>query len=268
MELGEKLRQARLKAGLSQRKLCGSVITRNMLSQIENGSAHPSMASLRYFAQQLGLPVSYFLEEDGTVSSNQNCMEAAWAAFEAGKPMEALRGLEDYHGNDPLYDREYRLLKAFLLLEEARVCITQGQEVRARQLLMHEEELEFCLSWLPELKNRRIHLLALLGEEYAQEDLPDIDWQLYLRAQAALREGKYVRAAALLDAIENQKTADWYLFRGRAALGNAEYATAADYLQQAESAFPSQAVPLLEQCFRELGDYKMAYDYACRRRDA
>lgn len=43
MELGEKLRLARLEAGLSQRALCGDEITRNMLSRIENGAARPSM---------------------------------------------------------------------------------------------------------------------------------------------------------------------------------------------------------------------------------
>ena len=35
MTLGEKIRQARLEAGLSQRQLCGGEVTRNMLSQIE-----------------------------------------------------------------------------------------------------------------------------------------------------------------------------------------------------------------------------------------
>ena len=50
MELGQKLRLARQEAGLSQRQLCGEVITRNMLSQIENGSAKPSMETLRYLA--------------------------------------------------------------------------------------------------------------------------------------------------------------------------------------------------------------------------
>ena len=39
MELGTKLRQARLDAGLSQRQLCEGIVTRNMLSQIENGAA-------------------------------------------------------------------------------------------------------------------------------------------------------------------------------------------------------------------------------------
>ena len=49
MELGEKLRQARLEAGLSQRQLCGEDITRNMLSQIEHGSAKPSMKTLQVY---------------------------------------------------------------------------------------------------------------------------------------------------------------------------------------------------------------------------
>ena len=81
MELGEKLRQARLEAGLSQRQLCGEEITRNMLSQIENGSAKPSMDTLRYFAQRLGKPVSWFLEEEGAISPNSQVMAAARAAF-------------------------------------------------------------------------------------------------------------------------------------------------------------------------------------------
>ena len=34
MELGQKIRAARLEAGLSQRELCGDIITRNMLSLI------------------------------------------------------------------------------------------------------------------------------------------------------------------------------------------------------------------------------------------
>ena len=63
MTLGEKLKAARLEAGLSQRQLCGDVITRNMLSQIENGSARPSMDTLGYFAGKLGKPISWFLEE-------------------------------------------------------------------------------------------------------------------------------------------------------------------------------------------------------------
>lgn len=63
MNMGEKIRHARLAAGLSQRQLCEGVVTRNMLSQIENGSAKPSLATLQAFAQRLGQSVQYFLEE-------------------------------------------------------------------------------------------------------------------------------------------------------------------------------------------------------------
>ena len=62
MELGEKLRQARLEAGLSQRQLCGDHITRNMLSLIEHGTAKPSMDTLKLLAARRGKPVIFFLE--------------------------------------------------------------------------------------------------------------------------------------------------------------------------------------------------------------
>ena len=73
MELGQLLKQARLDAGLSQRQLCGDTITRNMLSQIENGSARPSMETLRYLAGRLGKPISFFLNEEAA-SPNQTLL--------------------------------------------------------------------------------------------------------------------------------------------------------------------------------------------------
>ena len=68
MDIGERLKSARLEAGLSQRQLCGDRIPRNMLSQIEHGTAAPSMDTLRYFAQQLNKPLGWFLEEEAVVS--------------------------------------------------------------------------------------------------------------------------------------------------------------------------------------------------------
>ena len=84
MSLGEALRQARLEAGLSQRALCGDEITRNMLSRIENGVAQPSMRTLQYLAGRLGKPMSYFLDEQAVVSSNQQVMERARRLYDLG----------------------------------------------------------------------------------------------------------------------------------------------------------------------------------------
>ena len=111
MELGQKLKHARQAAGLSQRQLCGDVITRNMLSQIENGNAQPSMATLQHLAKQLGKPVSFFLDEEPASGNQQRILQARSATSE-----EKLRLLADYEGPDPIFDPEYFFLKASICI--------------------------------------------------------------------------------------------------------------------------------------------------------
>ena len=102
MELGKRLKEVRLALGLSQRELCGDEITRNMLSQIENGSAKPSMDTLKYLAARLGKPVSYFLEEETVTSPNQDVMHRAREAYRMGDWRLVLAMLEDYRGHSLL----------------------------------------------------------------------------------------------------------------------------------------------------------------------
>ena len=123
MELGEKLRQARLEAGLSQRQLCEQIITRNMLSLIENGSARPSMETLKELAARLGQPVSYFLEEQALVSPNTAVMEAARTAFDAGDFSGTLEKLALCRQPDPVYCREAELLQTLSLLALAVLAV-------------------------------------------------------------------------------------------------------------------------------------------------
>ena len=48
----------------TQSELCGDVITRNLLSEIECGKATPSLATLKYIASRLNVSPAYFLSED------------------------------------------------------------------------------------------------------------------------------------------------------------------------------------------------------------
>ena len=105
MTIGEKIRLARQEAGLSQRQLCGQQVTRNMLSQIENGSARPSVDTLTYFAAQLGKPVSYFLDEDSLSSPNQAIMASARAAYAAHDYDGALTALKNYQSPDEMWKK-------------------------------------------------------------------------------------------------------------------------------------------------------------------
>ena len=66
MTLGEKLRRTRQERGLTQKQLAGERITRNMLSQIENDLAQPSMRTLEYLAAMLNVDAGWLLSgEDG-----------------------------------------------------------------------------------------------------------------------------------------------------------------------------------------------------------
>ena len=56
--LGQKIKEARIARKLTQAEVVGSFITRNMLSQIENGTAMPSMKTLYYLSEVLGIPLS------------------------------------------------------------------------------------------------------------------------------------------------------------------------------------------------------------------
>ena len=64
MTLGEKLKKARLERGLTQSQVCGEHITRNMLSQLENDLASPSVRTLEHLADALGVSVGWLLESD------------------------------------------------------------------------------------------------------------------------------------------------------------------------------------------------------------
>ncbi len=60
-DIGRRIKKKRTEAGLTQAALCGDRITRNMLSRIETGDAHPSLDTLLYLADKLKTPASYFL---------------------------------------------------------------------------------------------------------------------------------------------------------------------------------------------------------------
>ena len=67
MTLGNRIREARIRQRLTQKDVAGAYITRNMLSKIENGSATPSVMTLKYLSEALSVPVGYLMngETDG-----------------------------------------------------------------------------------------------------------------------------------------------------------------------------------------------------------
>jgi len=262
MELGEKLRSARQEAGLSQRQLCGDIITRNMLSQIEHGTARPSMDTLRALALRLEKPVSFFLEEDAAISPNKALMEQARKA----DPAQGWKILKEFQHPDPVLEWEWKYRSCLAGLETAKQALEEGKHLYARQLL--EEAAEFDHG-IPELERRRLLLLAKIpGTDLADiiPRLPSLDEELLLRAEAALAGKDSDRAMELLSAMDDREDPRRNLLMGQSQMEKKEYAAAAECLEKAQNAYPQPCLPLLEICFRELGDYKKAYEYACKQR--
>jgi transcriptional regulator with XRE-family HTH domain len=71
-ELGRRLKAARLAKKMTQSDVVGTFITRNMLSQIESGSATPSMKTLEYLAGVLEIPMDKLLAEGDIPEDTEN----------------------------------------------------------------------------------------------------------------------------------------------------------------------------------------------------
>lgn len=263
MELGQRLRQARLEAGLSQRQLCGDVITRNMLSQIENGSARPSMDTLRYLAGMLGRPMGYFLEEEAVTSPNRQIMEQVRQAFEQGNYEMARTLLEDYQTPDPVFDNERYFVGALVRLALAEKAIEQGKGAYAETLLAQAAEDGARTPYYNrENEGRRLTLLYTARPDKGRElgRLLPADPERTLLLAAAHPE----RAGLILDA-DPQDSPRWHYMRAEVYFEAGMFKQALGHYEKAPQT--RQTLEKLEICCRELEDFKTAYFYACKLRE-
>lgn len=268
MALGQRLKQARLEKGFSQRQLCGDTITRNMLSQIENGSAKPSMDTLSYLAARLEKSVSYFLEETVSLSPNREQMLRARKAYTEGNYKEVCQLLAGCDGED--LSQERWLLECIALMEQAAQALKDGKDIFAGNLLERADAAGKKTPYdTSALQRQRLLMRYQADPEAAGElvkALPEDYREFYLRAQALLQTEDYDRAAGLLDGMENDDI-QWHRLRAQAALGQKDYEKAILCFQVAEQQQPLESAKGLEQCYLALEDYKMAYHYACKQRN-
>ena len=263
MELSQKLKQARLDAGLSQKNLCGDRITRNMLSQIENGSARPSMDTLKFLAAQLGKPLSYFLEDDAVTSPNQELMAKARKA----DPSDALHLLGQYRTPDPTFDDERWFLEALVCLTLAESALEQGKAAYARNLL---ERAEVAGSRTPyytaDNERRRLLLCHQAGGSVTPQTLPDLTEELLLRAEFALAQKAYERCEVFLQAALT-RSIRWHWLMANLYFAQSHFPEAKIHFEAAWDLDPRTCCSRLEDCCRETEDFPGAYFYACKLRE-
>ncbi len=109
-DIGKKIRALRRELGMTQKSLADGIITRNMLSRIENGEALPSLQTLSDIAARLGCSMGYLLDnsDDGTSLKNERLLSLIKKEYEANNYDVCLNYLKALNG----FDEERELLSA------------------------------------------------------------------------------------------------------------------------------------------------------------
>ena len=282
MTLGQKVRQARIRAGLTQEQAAGGRITRNMLSLIENDLSAPSMKTLEYLAAALGVTAGWLLADDASDEAAER-LPRARAMLREGDHRGCAALLEP--GAEQASDEELLLLAVSAMeLAEQALGAEQYEEAARRA----EQALRWNARGLYAQQALSLRALAVLarcarGSENVEARIAEYREE-YLRAPEAVRyhlllaryqlEQEHIQAAereiwSIAELPERNK-AEYLVLRGRIAAKKEQFENARLYLQQAEALAPLPQILLrelyraMELCCKEIADYQGAYQYAAK----
>jgi len=96
LRLGERLRQLRVTAGLTQSDLAGERFSKEYVSQIERGKTRPTSETIEWLASRLGVDAGFLA--NGVATDERGRLEGALARaearYEAGEDVEAVEAFE------------------------------------------------------------------------------------------------------------------------------------------------------------------------------
>ena len=278
MTIGEKIKALRTERSMTQLELADGHMTRNMLSLIESGTAQPSLATILHVAKKLGVAPGYLLsdeQEDLVYRKNMN-MPSIRKAF-AGGAYTLCRELCLNALGDTQDDETYLIL-AECSLGVAKEAFFEGHLRRACREF--DTACEYAAKTL--YNTQRIFSEASVFGDYMSRISPSLylesDTDGAMRGMSA--SDGFCRYALALEALEaeNTRAAEEYAdsedflgehIRLKLCMKNGDYAAAHDGLKRmlnsddnAIGAVMYDVFRELEQCCREIGDFKGAYEYS------
>ena len=271
IHIGEKIKKLRKLRGMTQAELAGSLITRNMLSSIENGKANPSLDTLTHIAANLSVSVSYLVSDDEDVSfyEKNRLISQIYRAYGA-KNYSACITLINSIGEK---DNELYFILATSHLMLGKKNIAHGSLVKAKKNL--DLASEYCEKTLIETDHLKAQILLYLAisqniqspllefdtQEYNSSLVSSVDFEFYkyltldleysfenpiyslhLEAKKLMQERNYTEAIKrLLNASEISKKDDFN-----------SYVIFGIYTD-------------LEYCYKQLYNFEKAYLYSTKR---
>ena len=288
MDIGSKIKQLRTEKLMTQSELAGAEITRNMLSRIENGAALPSLGTVFYLASRLGVPAGYLLSEgeEEFIYNKTAVMKNIRRAYTDGN-FELCRDICLSSFNE--FDDELELILTDCCLGVAEACMKEGRLHDARDYL--DEAIVHSANTMFNTVTQRNGIAVMF--ELLKEISPTLDSNetdtvtsddlfhpaifdsiLCKYITVILNEDKY---DAFIDDLSKNHTdnlsAKDKLFilhlKARNLIQNKDYSAALKLL--IETTDSDEAPPRLllylacsdmEICFREMNDYKGAYEFS------
>ena len=293
MNIGKKIKELRTEKLMTQSELAGGEITRNMLSRIENGAALPSLGTVIYLSERLGVPAGYLLSEgdEEFLYHKTSVMKNIRKAY-ADKRFELCRDICISEFEE--FDDELELILTDCCLGVAEESIRNGELHKACDLLdeavMHSERTMFNTTTQENSISILFGLLkdispALDSNEtdtVLSEDMlhPAIFGNILCKyITVLLRAENYGVFLDDLSRIEEEELseADKLLvlhLKARSQILAEEYEEA---LKTLHGVIDSDTVPQrlllylscadMEICCRETGDYKGAYEFSQNKLD-
>jgi len=255
LSLGKKIKMLRIERKITQQELVGDFITRNMLSQIENDAASPSIKTLQFLADGLGVPLSYLMQTEhdsdyGTEFETSDSINSrAKKIFFSGDYINFI----DIAEENPEILAEYKEERLFLglaYLEQAESHFASGRIAAC---------IEYCEKALK---------LDFEGCKFAEEEIRK-HAELYKILCSREDSGSYDFLAAVLD---DNSLCKYNLISAKQALDSGDSVEALGYLKEAEHIikdsakhpYLSEIYKVFELAYVSLEDYKSAHFYSSK----
>ena len=281
MNIGEKIKSIRSAKMMTQQELAGEHITRNMLSRIENGSALPSLPTLMYISARLGVPAGYLLadEDEDFHYHKLDRLPDIKRAYEAGDWLICRDLCESLGGTDD----EIAHIVCLCLYNAAKEAFGAGDLRRATELF--DSTRTRCSHTLYPVENIKAQCNAYLDCIYSISPsiAAEVDFEPGISFDALSEP--FCRYWSLLDESDGQtalliqetyvETADCpeklYAdhISARKSMSRGNHTEAYSTLKKILASNESIPAPMLyfifcdlEECCRELSDYRGAYEYS------
>jgi transcriptional regulator with XRE-family HTH domain len=278
-KLGEKLRQSRVSKGITQKSLAGDMITRNMLSLIEHGSASPSLSTLMYLSKKLEIPAGFFFaqsEEDEGIYLKMMVIKKIRSAFfskDYDKCEETVLALPD-----AALDDELSYILAVTHLNKSLDAAAEFDIVTAAERLAAAEVAAENSVYCGSSFQRAVEYYSELYRSLADEDIPVILCDRYNASEYVSHDLiEYFKTVKLLMQGEDVKALfprGSYFDKHITAINLLMDDRASDALKRLRDLSDDPALPYymqyrvlcdLENAANITGDVRIAY-YASRRK--